>query len=238
MGAYGGTAEASRSYPFKNFQEMLQGLLATIEGQSDEAPLIYKERGYLHFIMAPPGTHFATDPDYRGTAEEAANWFQQRWRDLFVNPSNAVTFEVGRISTSGSYSTVRYHQKYSGLEVYAAEMLIQVGSDGAVEAVTSDIESDTSPLDRGEVSLTPSIGAAAAQERAITFFAERYKGTTLQASSPVLMIYAPSVLSKTGPIRLVWNMEVWSTSGATVGQRALVDAHDGQVVHYFTLIPN
>jgi len=44
------------------------------------------------------------------------------------------------------------------------------------------------------------------------------------------------VLSNTGPIRLVWNMEVWSTSGGTMYQRALVDAHDGQVALSFSLI--
>lgn len=236
MGAYGGTVEASKSYPPKSFQERLRDLLATIEGQSDEEPLIYIVRGYLHFIMAPAGTHFAIDPDCRSTTEEAANWFQRHWRDLFVNASNAVSFEVSRISAGDSRSTVRYCQKYAGLEVYAAEMLIQVGSDGGVEAVTSDIEADTSPLDRGTVSLTPSIDAAAAQDKAIAFFAERYKGTTLQATPPVLMIYAPSVLSTSGPIRLVWNMEVWSVNGRTVGQRALVDAHDGQVVLFFARV--
>jgi Zn-dependent metalloprotease len=186
--------------------------------------------------MPPAGTHFAVDPDCRRTAEEAANWFQRHWRDLFVNASNAVSFEVSRISSDASRSAVRYRQKYAGLEIYAAEMLIQVGPDGGVEAMMSNIEADASPPDTGAVSLTPSVDTATAQDRAIAFFAERYKGTTLEASSPVLMIYAPSVLSNSGPIRLVWNMGVWSASGGAVGQRALVDAHDGRVVHYFSLI--
>jgi hypothetical protein len=236
MGAYGGTTEASKSQPPKTFGERLQDLLATIEGQSEEQPLIYIVRGYIHFIMPPAGTHFAVDPSYRSTAEEAADWFLQQWRDLFVNASNGVSFEVSRIDVSASRSYIRYRQKYADLEVYSAAMTIQVDQSGGVEAVISDIQGDTSPLDTGMVSLTPSIDAATAQNKAIAFFAAQYEGTTFETSPPILMVYASSVLGDSGPVRLVWNMVVSSVSGRTVLQRALVDAHDGGVVLHFSLI--
>jgi hypothetical protein len=231
MGAYGGTAEASKSRLPKTFNERLQDLLATLEGQSAERPTIRMKWGYAHFL-ATPGTHFAVDPDYRGPPEKAANWFLQQWRDLFVSASSAVSFELSRISVSAltSRSNVRFRQEYASLQIYDAEITIEVGQDGSIETVISGIQSDTSPLDTGTVSLTPSMDAATAQDKAIAFFAERYQGRTLEASAPVLMIYAPSVLGFGGPIRLVWNVEVRGVS------EVLVDARDGEIVLWIPLL--
>ena len=231
MGAYGGTAEASKSRLPKTFNERLQDLLATAEGQPKGQPMIRKRQNYISFILPPAGTHFGVDPDYRSPAEKAANWFLYQWRDLFVNSSNAVSFEVSRVGTFGAF----YQQKYAGLEVYGAQLHINVGQDGRIESVTSGIQVDTSVLDTGKVSLTPSLDGAMAQSKAIGFFAAQYGWTVTETSPPILMIYGPLVLSEKGEIRLVWKMETYGAS-PRMNQEVLVDAHSGEIVRHVSLI--
>src|SRR4030042_1536396 len=71
-------------------------LCKSIEGPAKEPPRWRKAKdGYLRFLMAPPGAHFpipgATSAD---TAEDITRKFLQRNRDLFLNQSPSVGFEV------------------------------------------------------------------------------------------------------------------------------------------------
>jgi predicted outer membrane repeat protein len=244
MGAYGGTSEASKSRVAKSFDERLEELKATLEGQSPW-PLdivIHQDypshRKYIHRLAAPLGTHFAVDPDYRSTGDKAADWFLAQWRDLFVDASKAASFDKYRVTLYAGRTYVRYRQKYAGLEVFDVTLIIQVDENSGVKAVTSDILHDTSLLDTGAVSLTPSIDAVGAQDKATAFFSQQYPGRTFEASVPTLMIYDPDVFSRSRPIRLVWMMDVCSVDGRSVAERVLVDAHDGEITLHYTLILN
>jgi len=111
----------------------LKDLVASIEGEPKEPPRIFRTReGYLRFIGTPPSTHFGVEAAKRGTAQDAANAFLERWRNLFVNESPFVGFKTVRIKTSDSRSYVRYQQTYAGLEVFAAEMIVQVNEFGGI----------------------------------------------------------------------------------------------------------
>lgn len=94
-------ARAARALAFRE-------LLGSIEGTPREAPRIYKaEDGYLRFVGAPPSTHFPVDPNRRATPQEAADAFLEEYRNLFVNVSPAVGFNVHRVNTHDSRSYVQ-----------------------------------------------------------------------------------------------------------------------------------
>jgi len=102
----------------------LKDLITSVEGQPKEPIRIFKTKdGYLRFIGAPPSTHFAVAA---GTPEQAADEFIEKWRNLFVNESPFVDFEKIRVKTQKERSYVRYQQIYAGLEVFGAEMIVQV----------------------------------------------------------------------------------------------------------------
>jgi len=215
----------------------LRNLLASIEGVSVEPPRIHLTKdGYLRFIMAPPSTHFAAEPANRGIPEEVAGTFLERWRDLLVNESPAVGFDMIRITTSKSRSYVRYQQKYSGLEVFGAQIIVQVNAASGVIAVISDIMRDTRELDTGKVSLNPSIDSSTAQKRAVEFLAAQHPQLELEASPLVLMVFCPSVVGDTGTTQLVWRTEVGNVGELMVKQLVLVDAHTGEVAFDHSLV--
>ncbi len=245
MGAYGGTAEASKSHLPKTFDEGLKDLLAAIEGQAAEEPTVtihhdYEvRRDYVYFLAAPSGTRFTVDPAYREAGDRATDWFLAQWRDLFVDASEAVSFEKYHVTLNAGRTYVRYRQKYAGLAIYGASVVIQADQSNGIVVVSSDIQTNMSSLDTGTVPVTPSIDATRAQDRAIAFSLEGYHGAaTFEALSPVLMIYAPAVLSYSGPVHLVWSVEVYSVTGRNVRDQVLVDAHDEKIVLWVPLIHN
>ena len=146
----------------------LKELISSIKGVAEESARIYKTKeGYLRFIGAPPSTYFPVKPAMRGTPEEAADTFLELWQNLFVNVSAAVGFDARRIKTVDNRTYVRYRQIYAGLEVFGAEVIIQVNPACGIDAVMSDIMRDTGVLDTGEVLLNPTLDALTAQGIAI-----------------------------------------------------------------------
>ena len=225
----GGTPEA-RALELRN-------LLDSIEGISEKPPRIHLTKdGYLRFIMAPPSTYFAVEPANSKTPEEVAGTFLQRWRDLFVNESPTVTFDVIRIKTSDSRSYVRFQQTYAGLKVKSAQMIVQVNAAGGIEAVISDIMRDTTELDTGKVSLNPSIDFSTAQKKAVEFLAAQHPQLEFEASPATLMVFCPSVVGNTGTTQLVWRSEVGNVGEPLVKELALVDAHTGEIAFHYSLI--
>jgi len=225
--------------PSKNSPEKralaLRGLLDSIEGTAKEPPQVFKTKeGHLRFIGAPPSTHFAVAA---GTPEQAADAFLGKWRNLFVDESPAVGFEVHRVKNRDSRSYVRYRQKYAGLEVFGAEIIVQVNAGSRVVAVISDIMRDTESLDTMKVSLSPVIDASTAQKKGIEFLAEQHKKLEFEASAAALMIYAPQVVGNKGEPRLVWQMEVATTGEILVKECVLVDAQTGEIAFHYSLIP-
>ncbi|NIP51575.1 MAG: hypothetical protein GWN00_22070 [Aliifodinibius sp.] len=215
----------------------LEDLLNSVEGVAKEPARVFKTAdGYTRFIMAPPSTHFAVEAAKRRTSLESAKAFIEQWRNLFVNKSPPVGFDTVRVTTSDSRSYVRYQQRYAGLDVFGAEMIVQVNAAGGVAAVISDIMRDTRVLDSGEVSLNPSISALIAEDVAIRWLAEQNEGLKFQATPATLMIFEPSVHNLDGPAQLVWQTEVSSVDGIPVEEFVCVDAHSGEIAFHYSLI--
>jgi hypothetical protein len=71
----------------------LKDLITSVEGTPKEPARIFRTREeYLRFVGAPPSTHFAVEVTKRGITQDAANAFLGKWRNLFVNESQAVEF--------------------------------------------------------------------------------------------------------------------------------------------------
>lgn len=228
--AASGGAEAARALA-------LEELLASVEGVAKESPRTFKTTdGYLRFVGAPPSTHFAVAPAKRGTAEEAAGAFLEEWRSLFVNVSPAVGFDVHRVNTHDSRSYVRYRQRYAGLTVHGAQMIVQVDAEGGIVAVMSDIMRDTEALDMGKVSLNPTIDALTAQGKAIEWLSKQHDILIFEAIPVTLMIFSPSVVGDTGPAQLVWQTEVGNVGDPVVREFVLVNAHSGEIAFHYPLI--
>ncbi|MBL7154084.1 MAG: M4 family metallopeptidase [Phycisphaerae bacterium] len=230
----GPTAESASSRPPAKPNAGLRELLDSEEGAANEAARVFKAKdGYLRFIGAAPSTRFGVGA---GGAEEQADAFVKRWRNLFVNESATVQFERKRVRTRAAHSYVRYRQKYRGLEVFAGEMIVQVNAAGGIEAVMSDIMRDTRALDNRAVSLNPSIDSSTAQKMGIEFLGEQHKELEFEASDATLMIYALEVVGNSGQPRLVWKMEVGNIGEPLVKELVLIDAHTAEVAFHYSLI--
>ena len=226
-----GTPQA-RALEFKS-------LLSSLEGVPHEPPRVFRTgKGYLRFVGAPPSTYFTVEPSKGGTPEQAADVFLGKWRNLFVNESPAVNFQKIRVKTQNGRSYVRYKQMYSGLEVFAAEMIVQVNATGGIDAVISDIMRDTGALDTKKISLEPRLNALTAQEKGIQFLSEQYEKHKFEASEPALMIYAPDVVGNSGEPQLVWQMEVRNVGEPLVKENVFIDAHSGEIAFHYSLVCN
>jgi len=229
-----GLAEAIANEIRAERTSALKDLIASVEGTPKEPTRIFKTKdGYLRFIGAAPSTYFAVAAK---APEQAADAFLEKWRNLLVNESPAVEFQSIRVKAGNGRSYVRYKQKYAGLEVFGAEMIVQVNAAGGIDAVISDIMRDTGALDTKKISLNPSIDALTAQKKGIEFLSGLYKNLKFEASATALMIYAPEVVGNKGAARLVWQMQVVNVGEPLVKESVFIDAHSGDVAFHYSLI--
>jgi hypothetical protein len=91
-------------------------------------------------------------------------------------------------------------------------------------------------LDRGELSIAPSIPASEAEQAGIDFVGAQSADLEFEASTAELMIYEPSVVGSSGATRLVWQTEVVSAAGPGSGELVLVDAHTGEIALHYPLV--
>lgn len=197
-----------------------------------------KTDGYLHALSAPDFQHFPVSYAVAGDAESNARSFLSEHGIAFGVTSRDVHFMLVKIKEKAGRSYVRLEQTYAGIPVFAAETIVQLNRSGGVEYVLSDIMTDTEPLDHGQISLAPSMTAYDAAMNAIDMMMQAYPQFQFQAEAATLMIYDPSVVGCTGPVRLVWQTKVNSLPENMAYELVLVDAHDGQISLHFPLIHN
>ncbi len=221
-------------------QRELDGLLSSVRGKtSKDAPRISKTKdSYLRFLGAPPSAYFPVEAGKFDNPEQMAGTFLSKQRNFFVNESAAVSFDKIRVKSQGPRTYVRYQQKYAGIPIFGAELIVQVNAKDGIGAVTSDIMRNTQELDRGKVSLSPKMDAVEAKKRAVEWLTAQHKGLQFAASEPKMMIYAPSVVGNRGEAKLVWQTEVGNTGEAIVKENILIDAHRGEIVFHHPLIYN
>ena len=180
--------EAPRGSPQSRTAQLRQ-LVDTAEGPAEEPPRFLRTAdGYLRFIAAAPNTPLAVST---AAPRDQAGAFLDLWRDLFVNDSAAVQFDIIEIESTDSRSYHRYQQTYDGLDIFCAQMVVQVNAAGGIEGVLSDIMRDTKTLDLGNISLSSAIDATQARSKAIQLLDTDYQSIDFEATAPILMIYHP-----------------------------------------------
>lgn len=234
MGMHGGTVFASQSVeaeaPAKSWSQLYGELLASVEPPEGRLLFSRRSRGYLRSVATASPAYFSVPNTQGQSAEEITQAFIHRWHDLLMADSAAIVFEVSRVHHR-SYGTILDHrQTYSGLEVYAADIVMQIDNGGGVVLVSSNIMVDAGVFNSRPDLLTPSISRFSAQQMGEAYMANRFAGRLHQAEDPLLTIFDFGVVGKSGTPRLVWRMNVRPLSGSC-GTMLLVDAHTGDVVH-------
>ncbi|HEO70554.1 MAG TPA: hypothetical protein ENN80_04775, partial [Candidatus Hydrogenedentes bacterium] len=212
--------------------------------------------GCLRFFGAPPGGYVDVDLPPQGPgpsaataderAEQTARAFLAEYGAAFGIRSSQTGFSLKRITRTYGRTHVRLSQTYNGLPVFGAEIIVHLDPEGEVEAVISDIMRDTSLLDSGGLSLTPSIEAADALASAKDFCAaqasEDARGGFQPESDdfsafhgPDLVVLDPGVVGKPGKPGLAWSAAI--TASCCFGNRQVfVNAHSGNVCWQYGLV--
>ncbi|WP_437681104.1 MYXO-CTERM sorting domain-containing protein [Sorangium sp. So ce131] len=115
---------------------------------------------------------------------------------------------------AGAHRTIRFAQTHAGLPVLGASAAVRVGPDGRAEVVVLDVARDLT------VPTAPKVGAQAA----VAAVEAAFGMTLLRRPSPSLAVLPDAEAGG----KLVWIVDVPSARG---GDRYLVDAHAGGVVH-------
>jgi len=214
-------------------KELVQSIVGT---SRERTRILTTADGYLRFLMAPPGTHFAVEPGKPGTPQETAGAFLGAWWGLFANRSASIGFQVVKIDRAGSGTYVRYQQTYGGVKVFDGEIIVYVGPSGGIEAVISDIMRDTQAIDGGGTTLEPKVGEDGAQKRSLEFMQKRYPRLNFKSTRAEQMVFAPSIVGNRGMPQLVWRIEVGDVDGQPVRDAVFVSAMAGNIVFHHHLI--
>ena len=167
-----------------------------------------------------------------GPPSDVARRFVDQYGGLFgiANPSGDLT-EVRAFTSKSGNSAVRFQQRYAGVPVFAGELAVQVGKTGAVLSTSGEAMPNIA------VDVTPQVQGAAAADlaRALAAKYDHVDLGAVQASTPELWIYDPSLIGADGPpgTRLVWRVEARTALG-DVDRLVLVDAHTGAVALQFS----
>lgn len=220
--------------------EDLQNLLRVLDsGHSTEAPAVFQTpEGFLRFLGAPPGGHFLVPATPKaGSPEAVAQTFIEAHAGAFGLSNPHVTLAPKQVTARGGNTFVRLDQRYAGLPVYGAQVMVQLDGSGNVRNVLSDVMRDVRSLDEGDIDLAPAITEAQAQALARSAVATAIEGISvsdLDAGPAELIVYRPAVLGLEGPSRLVFKVETFTLEPEPVAQLLLVDAASGEVVLRFS----
>ncbi|MHC4646992.1 MAG: M4 family metallopeptidase [Planctomycetota bacterium] len=194
------------------------------------------EKGYLRFLGAPASHYFPVSLVVHGNPESTARNFLAERDAAFGIISEAIDFTTKKVKTKTGRNYVRFQQTYAEIPVFGGEIIIQLNESGGVEYVLSDIMRETKRLDKGKLSIIPSIRAVDAQQAAITLMAQAHPDLEFEAAAATLMVYQPSVVGNIGPTQLVWQTTVVSLPGPWVAEFVLVDAHSSEIALHYSLI--
>ncbi len=144
-----------------------------------------------------------------------------------------VDFATRSIRKSRGRSFVRLEQRFQGLRVFGAGVLVQVEPSGGIRFVLADIARDDAAFLAGPFATEPALDSAAGVTAALEL-AIRTRGQGDVAAEPAeLMVYEPSVIGEAGPSRLVWHVRARSAAG-DVNEVVLVDAASGEVAFHYS----
>jgi Zn-dependent metalloprotease len=234
-----GKSNTAASQEIEQLLGTMRGPNGAVAGQEngESARTAYKG-GYLRSLGVPAGHVFAAGKVVKGNPRETAKNFITERGKAFGVVSPSVDFAHKKSKKKNGRNYEKFSQTYAGIPVFGGEMTVQLDDAGGVQFVLSDIMTATGDLDRGKVSVVPSISASDAVFLAIDLMRAEHPAIQLQNTTPQLMIYQPEVVGNTGSTHLVWYTVVKSVSVYVVDEVVLIDAHTGEVALRYTQIKN
>ncbi|MBL7153314.1 MAG: M4 family metallopeptidase [Phycisphaerae bacterium] len=214
----------------------LRALLKTVEGaEAEPARRMRTADGYLRALCAPAGGHFKVEGISGLQPAAIGERFLEQWRDLVMSASPAVSLREIRQTQRRGRHVLRYQQVFADIEVFGAQVVLQVGRSGGVEYLASRVMRDSSRLETDPTALTPALDAVGARGLAETWLEEEHPGYTFQGSEPKQIIFAPDLYDLQGYPLLAWYVEVRELNGLPIGEAVIVDARTGEIVFYYSL---
>jgi Zn-dependent metalloprotease len=191
------------------------------------------KEGYLHQILTPPSGYLSVPLAISATPEVAALNFIKAYAPLLGIDNKAVAFKTIRSETKVNRTYLRFAQTYSGLPVFGAQMVIHLNGVGGITYLLSNIARDFSILEEGKLVTSPSLSAERATAKVRGLIEKSHPDVKLKITEPKLALFDPSLLRTEGHIRLVWVMDVSSSSPTYLGEQILLDAQSGQIIRQY-----
>lgn len=192
--------------------------------------------GFLKTIIAPRSSHYQVATARSRRAEDVADAFLGEWQDLFVRQNAAVALKRTKVVPHQSHTTARYKQTFADLDVFCAEMTVDVDENGGVVGVIADLVPDLLMEGASESDFVPTIDEMTARQRGEQWLTGRYPGRPIGSSSARLVIYAPSVFGWQERPHVAWVMDLDCGDESLIVERVLIDARSGQVVLNYPLV--
>ncbi len=186
--------------------------------------------GALRYLGAPPDHHFLPDGAKFVSPDDAATGFVLQNGRLLGVKSDRVALRVVRSRVRRNRSIVTLGQSYAGVPVFGAEIKAQVNADEGVEALLSHLATDLGPLESGDLKVQPTLAAERAATMVPALLAPETRGLGLDVGRPRLVLFDPTLLGETGPIRLAWQINAATRDGVTLDQEVFLDAHTGELI--------
>lgn len=206
---------------------------------ANEPPRVLKStEGFLRFIGAPDSGHFAVSPAKSATPEATAQAFLSEHHKAFCIGSANTNYAVTRTRSAHGQTYIHLTQTYKGIDVFGSGMMIQINADHGVACVLSDIMRDSTALDNGAISTTPTLNAGTAQTAAIAWMVSEYGGISAEyevGQTADLNIYDPAIIGISGSKCLAWTLTVSNLQGSAA-EKILIDAHTGSVAFHYPLV--
>jgi Zn-dependent metalloprotease len=144
-----------------------------------------------------------------------------------------VDLQARSVRRSRGRSFLRFEQRYRGLRVFGAGVVVQVEPSGGIGFVLADIARDDAAMHTAVFSTTPVLDSGAGAAAALALVASERPARDLAPLAPELMIFEPTVVGSAGPSRLVWFVRVRG-AGGEVNEVVLVDAGSGEVAFHYS----
>lgn len=222
----------------------VSALAASVEGVEEAgAPYIsQRQDGSIRSFFTGPDSGVVVPGTSRGedVAVIAATFLDLQRTALGIY-SPHITFTPLSTRNVLGRNCVRFEQYYKGIPVYDSHVMVHIDSEGRVGAVLNDTMVNTGALDDGTLSTEPTLSAeeaiqfalaAAAEIAAREGDADAEPPTPDQfetVAEPLLKIFDPVVVGKSGDTTLVWETVVRGIE-APLNEGILIDASNGCTV--------
>ena len=201
-----------------------------------ELPVVHRDdTGYLHFLSAPGGGHFAVPGGgaKSGGPAAAARAYVDAHKGAFGLLSPNGDLRVKRTKDRANGAVVRFSQTHAGLPVIGAEMVVRLTAGGGVAMVLNDTMKDPSVLDADLSLLVPGLTpeqAKAAALRAECALSQTEKSVYTVGEVPLLAVFSPPVFGMKGAPVLVYEVRLEDKTHAHASVAVSVDAKSGEMV--------